>query len=158
MKDDYLLEWDQLELRVRGPKLQQILSDLLQERQLPLSDLRLKFLDGELQVSARIQKGVPVPIKFTVRQVTVSGKALHVVLEDAATFGILPIPKLLFQIVGSRRLPPGITFDPKTLTVTVAWHRFLPRFVDITIESIQIIRGGVALHLGKGAAGLPKAD
>jgi hypothetical protein len=155
MKNDYLLEWDRLDLRVRGAKVQQIVCDLLREKNAPVSDLRLKFIEGELQVSAKIQKGVTVPVKLTVRRITLSGKTVRLVLEDIATFGILPVPKLLFQIVGSRQLPAGIQFDPKTLTLTVAWHRFLPEFVDITIESIQLIRGGLALHLGKGAAGFP---
>jgi hypothetical protein len=149
---DYLLEWDDMDLRVRGSQIHEILGALLHEKRLALSDLRLKFLDGELQVSAKIKKGVAVPIKFTVRKIAVSGKTVRITLEDVATFGVLPIPKLLFQIIGTRRLPPGFTFDPRTLTLSVQWERFLPRFLDITIEAIEIIRGGVALHLGKGGA------
>jgi len=149
---EYLLEWDQLNLRVRGSQIQEILGARVREKRLPLSDLRLTFLDGELRVSAKIKKGVAVPIKFTVREIAVSGKTVRITLEDVATFGVVPIPKLLFQIIGSRRLSPGFTFDPRTLTLSVQWERFVPRFLDITIETIEIVRGGVALHLGKGGA------
>jgi hypothetical protein len=96
-----------------------------------------------------------VPIKLTVRKITASGKTLRVVLDDVATFGVLPIPKLLFQIIGSRRLPGGLGFDPKTLTLTISLERFVPSFVDITLEDIQVIRGGICVRLGRGGADPP---
>jgi hypothetical protein len=156
MRDDHLFEWDHLDIRLRGTSIQKHLSEFLREKRTPISDLRLKFLDGELHVSARIQKGVPIPVKVTVRKITVAGKVLRVALDDIATFGILPIPKLLFQVLGSRKLHPGVSFDAGTMTLTVSLDRLLPDFLDIALDSVEIIRGGIALHLGNGGAGLPK--
>jgi len=155
VKRDHLLEWDQLDLRVRGSRIQDLLTELLLKKRAPVSDLKLKFLEGEIQVSARIQKGIQVPVKLTVRKVTVSHKALQVTLENIATFGIIPIPKLLFELVGGRRLPPGVSLDTKTMTLTVLLERFLPEFIDVTLESVRMIPGGLVLRLGEGSAGLP---
>src|SRR5688572_29234787 len=134
---EHLIEWDYVYLRVRGAKMHQIVSELLRTKRLPVSDLRLEFLEDELQVSARIQKGIAIPVKLTVRTIRVASNTLQVPLEGFATFGLIPIPKLLFRIIGNRGLPDGIRFDAETLTVTVALERFLPPFVDLNIESIR---------------------
>jgi hypothetical protein len=42
------------------------------------------------------------------------------------------------------------------MTLTVSLDRLLPDFLDIALDSVEIIRGGIALHLGNGGAGLPK--
>ena len=152
---DSLVEWENVYLRVRGAKVLQLLFDLIQKKQLPISDLRLEFLEGELKISARIQKGIAIPVKLTVRRIHVEGMTLYVPLEDVATFGIVPIPKLLFRLIGTERLPEGIKLDPETLTLAVSLERFLPSFIDLKIEAIRIVPGGMAVHLGPGSAGLP---
>jgi hypothetical protein len=152
---DSLVEWDNVDLRVRGAKVLQIVFDLIQRKQLPVSDLRLDFLADELQISARIQKGIPIPVKLTVRRIQVEGMTLLVPLENVATFGIVPIPKLLFRMIGNQGLPGGIRFDPETMTLTVSLERFLPPFIALKIDSVRIIPGGMAVHLGPGSAGLP---
>jgi hypothetical protein len=152
---DRLVEWDGMDLRVRGAAVLQTLFDLILKKQLPISDLRLEFLEGELQISARIRKGIPIPVKLTVRRIHVEGMTVYVPLENVATFGIVPIPKFLFQMIGDRGLPEGVRLDPETLTLTVSLERFLPMFIDLKIESVRIIPGGLAVHLGPGSAGLP---
>jgi hypothetical protein len=154
---DHLIEWDYLYLRVRGAKLHQMVSELLRTKQLPVSDLRFEFLEDELQLSARIQKGIAIPVKLTVRTIRVVGKSLQVPLENLATFGLIPIPKLLFRIIGTQGLPDGIQLDAETLTVTVSLERFLPPFVDLNIESVRIVSGGLVVHVGRGGADLPSA-
>lgn len=154
---DHLVEWDYVYLRVRGAKLHQIVSELLRAKAAPVSDLRLEFLEDELQVSARIQKGIAIPVKLTVRTIRVVGKTLQVPLEGVATFGLIPIPRLLFRIIGNRGLPDGVRLDPETLTVTVSLERFLPPFVDLDLESIRIVSGGLAVHVGRGGADLPQS-
>ena len=152
---DGLVEWDSVDLRIRGAKILQIVFDLIRAKRLPISGLHLDFLAGELQISARIHKGIPIPVKLTVRRIHVEGLVLRVPLENVATFGIVPIPKLIFRLIGERGFPPGITLDPETLTLTVSLERFLPPFIDLKIKSIRIIPGGMAVHLGPGVAGLP---
>jgi hypothetical protein len=78
-----------------------------------------------------------------------------VALEDVTTFSIVPVPRLLFQILGDRALPAGVRFEAETMTVLAQWTRFLPEFLQLTIEKIQIINGGLAVRLGYGSADLP---
>ena len=152
---DRLVEWDGIDLRVRGATVLQIVFDFIRKKQLPISDFRLEFLAGELQIAARIRKGIPIPVKLTVRSIDVEGMTVSARLENVATFGILPIPKFLFQMIGERGLPEGVHLDPETLTLTVSLKRFVPPFLDLKVESVRIIPGGLAVHLGPGNAGVP---
>ena len=152
---DPLVEWDQLDVRVRGRKLEESISELLRAKQLPVTDLRLEFLEGSLVVSAKVRKGLSIPLKFTVPAIAVAGRTLEVPLKNVTTFGVLPIPRFLFQFIGELNLPDGITLNLETLTVTVWLDRFLPGFMDLTIQSIRLIPEGVAIRLGKGGADLP---
>jgi hypothetical protein len=152
---DSLVEWDSLDIRVRGAKVLQILVDLLQKKQFPVSGLRLEFFADELLISVRIHKGIAIPVKLTIRRIHVEGMTLYATLENVATFGIVPIPKLLFRVIDTQRFPEGIQLDPDTLTLAVSLERFLPPFIDLKIETIRIVPGGLAVHLGPGRAGLP---
>ena len=156
---DHIVEWDQLDLRVRGAKLQEIAAQFVERKQLPVSDLGLEFMGGELRVSLRVQKGFSIPVSFTIRTITVVGRTLlKIPFESVATFGMVPIPRLLFRIIGTRGLSDGIRLDADTMTLSVALDRFLPQFIELEIESIRIVQGGVAVHLGGGGAGFPSAD
>ena len=152
---DHLVQWDQVDLRISGHKVQETISKSFAGKQLLVSDLRLEFLEGRLVVSAKVRKGLSIPIQFTVSTIAVVGRTLEVPLENVQTFGILPVPKLLFRLIGEPRLPDGITFNTETLTVTVWLERLLPGFLDLTIESIRLIPEGLAIHLGRGGADLP---
>jgi hypothetical protein len=50
---------------------------------------------------------------------------------------------------------PGITLDAESTTIHVALDRFLPDFIDVEIEAIDLIAGGIALRLGPGGATPP---
>ena len=152
---EHLVEWDQLDFRVRGSRVQELTTDLLQQKGLPVSDLRLEFLEARLEVSARIKKGLSIPFSFTVSTIRITGKTLQVPLENVTTFGILPIPKVLFRLIGELNLPDGITLNLETLTLTVWLDQLLPRFIDLTLESIRLIPGGLAVRLGRGGADFP---
>ena len=152
---DHLVQWDRLDLRLSGHKLQETISSLLLERQVPVSDLRLEFLERRLVVSAKVRKGLSIPIQFTVSTIAVAGRTLEVPLENVQTFGILPVPKLFFRLIGEPRLPDGITLNTETLTMTVWLEQLLPGFIDLTIESIGLIPEGLAVHLGRGGLDLP---
>src|SRR5262245_31719239 len=132
---DRLVEWDGIHLRVRGAAVLQIAFDFIRKKQLPISDFRLEFLAGELQISARIRKGIPIPVKLTGRRIDVEGAALFVRLENVATFGIVPISKFLFHMI-SEHLPEHVRLDPETLTLTLSLERFLPPYLDLKIESV----------------------
>ena len=151
----HLVEWDSLYLRIRGPKVQEAISRHLKMKPSPVSELSLQFTDGKIMVSATIQKGLSIPVTCTVSRIAVAGKTLKAVVENVSTFGGLPIPRSLFSLPWLKELPKGITLDPETLTVEVDLQQFLPSFIDLTIESIRIVPGGVVLQLGAGGADLP---
>ena len=152
---EHLVEWDSVFLRISGRKVQKAISELLRKEPSQVSDISLEFLEGKILVSARIQKGVSIPVKCTISRITAVGKKLEAVVENVSAFGVLPIPRFLFSMPSLKGLPQGITFDPETLTVFVNLQRFLPPFIDLNIESIRIIPGGVAVHLGAGGADIP---
>jgi hypothetical protein len=68
----------------------------------------------------------------------------------------LPVPRLLFQMVGSASLPDGVRFDATTMTLTLASERFLPPFIDLSFDSIRIVRNGLEVVLGPGGADPPQ--
>jgi len=152
---DHLVEWDLIDVRVRGARIQQIVAAAIREKGAPVSDFLLEFLDGELRVSAKIQKGFSIPIRLTIRTIDVTGSQVRIPLEQVSAFGLLPVPKLLFHAVGQRGLPEGIKLDAETMTVSISLERFLPPFVMADIEHIRVIQGGLAVRLGKGRAAIP---
>jgi hypothetical protein len=152
---EHLVEWDQIFVRISGRKLQETIARLLSEKRLPVTDLELNFEEGRLVVAAKIQKGLSIPIRCTVREILAEGRTLRVVLENLSTFGSLPLPKNLFRLVDDLKLPEGLSFDAGTMTLTVRIDKFLPSYVDLTIKAIRFINGGLALYLGEGNADIP---
>ncbi len=156
MDFDHLVAWDQLRLRVRGARLQEIVTSLLRQKRVPVSDVRMEFREGELMASATIHKVLSVPVAVTVDTIHVLGKTLQIPLKKVSTIGGLPVPRLLFQMVGSASLPDGVRFDAATMTVTLSSERFLPPFIDLSFESIRIVRDGLEMLLGPGGADPPQ--
>lgn len=156
MDFDHLVAWDQLRLRVRGARLQEIVTTLLRQKRVPVSDVRLEFREGELMASATIHKVLSVPVAVTVDTINVLGKTLEIPLKKVSTIGGLPVPRLLFQMVGSASLPDGVRFDATTMTLTLASERFLPPFIDLSFDSIRIVRNGLEVVLGPGGADPPQ--
>ena len=152
---DHLVQWDDIFLRISGRKLQEALASLVREKRLPITDVELDFRDGYVAVAAKIKKGLSIPIRCTIREVVAEGRTLRAVLEDFSTFGSLPLPKNLFRLFDDLSLPDGIAFDPAPMTVTVKLDALLRPSLDLTVNAIQFITGGVAVHLGEGSADMP---
>ena len=149
---EHLVEWDQIFLRVSGRRLQEMVTRLVREKNAPVDDVELDFGEGRLVASAKIKKGLSIPIRCTIRKVVVEGQTLRAVLENLSTFGSIPLPKNLFRLVDDLKLPEGISFNAGTMTVAVKIDRLLPPYLDLNVKAIQFIPGGVALHLGEGHA------
>ena len=49
---------------------------------------------------------------------------------------------------------PAVTLRPP-LTLLIQVDRFLPTFVDVKIENIEIVEGGLAVRIGAGGATPP---
>jgi hypothetical protein len=152
---EHLVEWDQIFLRISGRKLQDTIARLLLEKRLPVSDVEFTFGDKRLVVAAKIQKGLSIPIRCTIREILAEGTTLRLVIENVSTFGSLPLPKNLLRLAYDLKLPDDISFDAEAMTVTVRIDKFVPQYLALTVKAIRLIPGGIALQLGEGNADIP---
>ena len=148
----HLVEWEHIDLRISGCKLQQNAAKLLHDKQAPFTDLKLDFLDGSILVAVKVQKGIPVTVQFRVAEITARGTTLEIKIDNVSTFGILPIPKLIFRLVGELNLPDGLSFDADTMKVVIHLDRLLPALMEVTVDTIRMIEGGLVVRLGEGGA------
>lgn len=144
------IEWDQLEVRINGEKLNAFAQ---QFRVDPIERLELRFENGLMRVSGSIRKFISVPFEVQIREILAGPRKVRVPLHGASAFGAIPIPKFLFTVVSSQ-LPSVVGFEePATFVFTL--DQFLPNFVDAEIQRVWIIDGGLAVTLGRGGADLP---
>ena len=144
------VEWDQLEVRVNGEKINELVQAY---RVPPIEQMSLRFRNGLLRVSGSIRKFVSVPFSVDVTEIRASGKTIRIPLQSAAAFGGIPIPRFLFGLAKSR-LPAALVRYEEPATLVVSLDRFLPSFVDAEVQRIWIIEGGLAVTLGRGGADL----
>ena len=148
-----LVDWDSLEIRVNGEKLNAFVKKM---RVPPIERLQLDFQNGVLRVSGSVRKIISVPFSVDIREIEARGRAVRVPLRSASAFGGIPIPQFLFGLMRSR-LPPNLVRYEDPATLVVSLDRFLPTFIDAEIRKVWIIDGGLAVTLGKGGADLPPA-
>lgn len=152
---DRLIAWDGLELRVDGPRLLAGARLMLARRGAPIEDLTLEFRAGELSVSGKVRKGLPLPFRLKVRQIESHGRAVTARIENMAALGVIPLPSFLTRLVGNRQAADGVVYQAETNSLVIQLDRFLPTFVDVEISEIRIVDGGLAVRLGSGGADLP---
>jgi hypothetical protein len=145
------VEWDQMELRVDGEKLNAFAQ---QFRVDPIERLELIFENGLMRVTGSIRKFITVPFEVQIREIHAGPSKVRVPLSGASAFGAIPIPKFLFTIV-STQLPAQFVGYEEPATLVFSLDRFLPNFVDAEIQRVWIIDGGLAVTLGRGGADLP---
>lgn len=150
-----LIEWNELELRVRADRIQALVRPLVAQKEPRIEELNFKFLDGEMRVSGRIRKLIQIPFEVAIRRIIPWHGSVRVYLEGASAFGFLPVPKLLLHFTSGQPLPPGIRIDAVNAAIVLALDQFLPSFVDATIEQIHITKDGLLLRLGEGGADPP---
>jgi len=147
------VEWDQLDVRVDGEKLNAFAQ---QFRVDPIERLELRFENGLMRVAGSIRKFISVPFEVQIREILAASRRVRVPLHSASAFGGIPIPKFLFTIMRSR-LPAQFVGYEEPATLIFSLDRFLPNFIDAEIQSVWIIDGGLAVTLGRGGADLPAA-
>jgi hypothetical protein len=147
----HLIEWDSLEVRVNGERLNALTADF---RVAPIERLELKFSNGLLLVAGSIRKFISIPFSVEIREILASGTTVRVPLGSVSAFGGIPIPQFLFGIMKSR-LPKDLVQLELPATLVVSLDRFLPPFVTADIQKIWIIDGGLSVSLGRGGADLP---
>jgi hypothetical protein len=148
------VEWDSLEIRVNGDKLNAFVQAM---RVAPIERLALDFQNGLLRVSGSVRKFISVPFSVDIRQIEARGRTVRVPLRSASAFGGIPIPQFLFGLMKSR-LPPNLVQYENPATLVVSLDRFLPTFIDAEIQKVWIIDGGLAVTLGRGGADLPTTE
>ncbi|HEY8182514.1 MAG TPA: hypothetical protein VII32_09755 [Thermoanaerobaculia bacterium] len=147
------VEWDQIEVRINGEKL----NALVQSFRVPQSGierLEVSFENALMRVTGTVRKFVSVPFEVQIGEILASGRKVRVPLKSVSAFGAIPIPRFLFGLMRDRLPADLVGFeDPATLVFSL--DRFLPNFVDAEIQRVWIIDGGLAVTLGRGGADLP---
>ncbi len=146
----HLVEWDQLDLRIDGERLNALLAPM---RVAPIERLSLVFLNGLLRVEGTVRKLIAVPFTVAIRELLPKGTTVRIPLRGATAAG-LPLPLLLFRLF-REKLPKELMTFEEPATLVVALERFLPPFVRTDIQKIWIIEGGLAVTLGRGGADPP---
>jgi hypothetical protein len=145
------IEWDTLELRVSGERLNELARTMVAD---PIQRLELKFLNGLLRIDGTAKMFMAVPFTVYVSEMEPIGTSVRVPLQAASAFGAIPIPQFLFRLA-KNRLPKDLVRLEPPATFVFALDRFLPSFVSTEIRRIWIIDGGLAVTLGRGGADLP---
>jgi hypothetical protein len=146
----HLVEWDQLDLRIDGERLNALLAPM---RVPPIERIGLVFLNGLLRVEGVVRKFLAVPFTVEIRELLPKGTTVRIPLKGATAAG-LPLPLLLFRLF-REKLPKELMAFEEPATLVVSLDRFLPPFVRTDIQKIWIIDGGLAVTLGHGGADLP---
>ena len=145
------VEWDQLDVRVDGEKLNAFAQ---QFRVDPIERLEVRFENALMRVVGSVRKFVSVPFEVQINEILASGRRVRVPLKSVSAFGMIPIPKFLFGLMRDR-LPAELVGYEEPATLVFSLDRFLPNFMDAEIQSVWIIDGGLAVTLGRGGADLP---
>lgn len=146
-----LIEWDAIEVRISGEKMNDIARTI---RVPPVETLLLRFSNGSMRVEGTIRKFITVPFAVEISEILASGTTVRVPVKSASAFGAIPIPRFLFSLAQGQ-LPRDLVRYEEPATFVIALDRFLPNFVTADVQKIWIIDGGLAVTLGRGGADLP---
>ena len=149
----HFVEWDSLELRVSGDKLNTILKSMIGRTE-PIERIEVLFFNGVMRVKGSIRKFISVPFSVDITEIRASGTTVRVPLHAASAAGF-PVPMILFRLI-KNRLPGDLVSYEEPATLVMSLDRFLPAFVSADIQRIWIIDGGLAVTLGRGGADLPQ--
>src|SRR5438067_9544290 len=90
----HFIEWDELNLRIDGDRLNTLASSFVVA---PMESLRLRFLNGLLRVEGTIRKFISLPFTVEVHELRASGTTVRVPLSGATAAGF-PVPIVLFRL------------------------------------------------------------
>jgi hypothetical protein len=145
------VEWDTLDIRISGDKLNELMRTMRVD---PIERMELTFLNGLLRIEGSVRKFVSVPFVVEIAELIPSGTTVRVPVRSASAFGGIPIPRFLFALVKNHLPREHLHYeDPATFIVSL--DRFLPSFVTADVQKIWIMDGGLAVTLGRGGADLP---
>jgi hypothetical protein len=148
----HFIEWDALELRVNGDRLNAMVREIV-GRQDPIERIELQFQNGLMRVVGSIRKFVSVPFTVEITEMLPAGMTVRVPLHRASAAGF-PLPTILVGLLKSRLPRDLVSLEPPA-TLVMSLERFMPSFVTADVQKIWIIEGGLAVTLGRGGADLP---
>lgn len=146
------IEWEHLEVRVDGAKINELVRAQIAAEPM-IEKVALRFTRGLLRVEGSIRKFISIPFSVEIDTLDARGTLVRVPLARISA-GPIPIPTLLVSLV-KNRFPRELVTVEEPATLVVSLDRFLPSFVDATIQNIHIVDGGLAVSLGRGGADLP---
>jgi hypothetical protein len=149
-----LIQWNVLDFKISGERIARIIGEEIEKRKAPVSELELEFADDLFRIDGKIKKAIAIPFTIEILSFHVEGTVLRVPLHRAAAFGI-PIPSFLMTIAQFWLPAADLSYDSAAKTILVKLDRFLPPFVDVKIEQIRPVSGGIAVRLGPGGADPP---
>src|SRR5437868_485483 len=98
----HLIEWDSIELRIDGERLDALVRSSLVSRSDAIERLTLRFTNGLLRIEGRVRTLVSVPFSIDIRELVAAGRRIRVPLGPASAFGAIPIPHFLFRMARNR--------------------------------------------------------
>lgn len=146
------IEWDSLDVRIDGAKLNEMARAMIAGDPM-IERLELKFQNALLRVEGSVRKFISVPFSVDIPRIEARGTTVRVPLARISA-GLIPIPTLLVGLLRNR-LPRELVQYEEPATLVLSLDRFLPPFVSADIQKIWIIDGGLAVTLGHGGADLP---
>jgi hypothetical protein len=149
-----LIQWNQLDFRISAERVVPMIGDAVVESGAPITELHFEFHDGLLRIEGKVRKAISIPFTVEIEHVEPKGKSIAIPLRKAAAFGI-PLPGLLLSIAQSFMKSSEVSYDSSTRAFIVRLDRFLPPFVDVDIQQIRLVAGGIAVRLGPGGADPP---
>lgn len=149
-----LIEWEHLELTLRGERIAAMIGEAIEAKKAPITSLFLEFRDGELAIEGKAKKGLTIPFEAKVRSIRPDGGSLRVRIDEASAFG-LPVPAFLQKFIESGVKDGSVTYDSETNELVIDLARRIPEFVDVAIDSVDITKAGVVIRLGAGGADIP---
>src|SRR5260370_5070681 len=138
------VEWDQIEIRVNGEKLNALVQSFRVE---PIERLEVRFENALMRVAGSVRKFVSIPFEVQISEILASGRTVRVPLRSVSAFGAIPIPKFLFGLMRDR-LPADLVRYEEPATLVFSLDRFMPNFVDADIHHIWLIDVGLAGPMG----------
>ena len=148
----HLVEWDSLDVRVDGERLEQMARQMIAGDPL-IERIALRFGNGVLRVEGTLRKFISIPFSVEITRFEPLGRLVRIPLGRVSA-GPIPIPGLLLSL-GRDLFPADLVRYEEPATLVVSLDRFLPPFVSADIQKIWIIDGGLAVTLGHGGADLP---
>src|SRR6185436_17527924 len=117
-----LVEWDSIDLRVDGGKLEEMVRARLAAEPM-IERIALRFMNGLLRVEGSMRKFISVPFTVEITHFRTSGTTVRVPLARIAA-GPLPLPTILVGLVRDRFPKELVRYeDPATLVMSL--DRFL---------------------------------